>query len=153
MRGRLCSEGSSAQDSQKRKVTLAPPSSALITHSQSLDTTSREALVHDIQTLAFTSEQISSVIEDGSLHRQTSLPPMNAKTFLECSLGFPFSQNESSHSLSDDQYQDNQTMLFLISPSDIRLISTDKKELLFQKDFPNVSHCSQVSGYILLKIQ
>ncbi|GIX69487.1 TBC1 domain family member 1 [Caerostris darwini] len=115
---------------------LAPPSSAsLITHSQSLDTSSRDALVQDIQTLAFTSEQFSSVIEDGSLHRQTSLPPMNAKTFLECSLGFPFAQEESSHSLTDDQNQDNRTMLFLISPCDIRLISTDKKELLFQKIF------------------
>ncbi|CAL1265315.1 unnamed protein product [Larinioides sclopetarius] len=123
---------------------LAPPSSAsLITHSQSLDTSSRDALVHDIQTLAFTAEQFSSVIEDGSLHRQTSLPPMNAKTFLECSLGFPFTQEESSHSLSDDQNPDNRTMLFLISACDIRLISTDKKELLFQKDFTSLSHCSQ----------
>ncbi|GFX72931.1 TBC1 domain family member 1 [Trichonephila clavipes] len=125
---------------------LAPPSQAsLITHSQSLDTSSRDALVHDIQTLAFTSEQFSSVIEDGSLHRQTSLPPMNAKTFLECSLGFPLMQEESSNSLSDDQNHDNRTMLFLVSPCDIRLISTDKKELLFQKDFSSISHCSQVN--------
>lgn len=145
MRERLSSEGSSVKSTRKKSVTLAPPSSAsLITHSQSLDTSSRDALMHDIQTLAFTSEQFSSVIEDGSLHRQTSLPPMNAKTFLECSLGFPFSQDDSSHSLSEDQHQDNQTMLFLIGPSDIRLISTDKKELLFQKDFPQISHCSQV---------
>ncbi|GFR24549.1 TBC1 domain family member 1 [Trichonephila clavata] len=127
---------------------LAPPSQAsLITHSQSLDTSSRDALVHDIQTLAFTSEQFSSVIEDGSLHRQTSLPPMNAKTFLECSLGFPLMQEESSNSLSDDQNHDNRTMLFLVSPCDIRLISTDKKELLFQKDFSSISHCSQGEEY------
>ncbi|KAF8794197.1 TBC1 domain family member 1 like protein [Argiope bruennichi] len=132
----------------QNKHSLAPPSSAtLITHSQSLDTSSRDALVQDIQTLAFTAEQFSSVIEDGSLHRQSSLPPMNAKTFLECSLGFPFTQEESSHSLSDDQNPDNRTMLFLISPCDIRLISTDKKELLFQKDFTSISHCSQGEDY------
>ncbi|KFM58666.1 TBC1 domain family member 4, partial [Stegodyphus mimosarum] len=73
---------------------------------------------------------------------------MNAKTFLECSLGFPFIQEDSSHSLTGDQNHDNnRTMLFLISPTDIRLISTDKKELLFLKDFPNISHCSQGEEY------
>lgn len=77
---------------------------------------------------------------------------MNAKTFLECSLGFPFSKEDSENSLSEDQGQDNRTMLFLISPCDIRLISTDKKELLFQKDFNSISHCSQVDVMLLLKI-
>ncbi|UYV60394.1 TBC1D4 [Cordylochernes scorpioides] len=111
---------------------------SLISHTQSMDSTARQALLHDLQEMR---EPLSPTDGtrirsfSGDTHRpvkQLSLPPYRTRAL---SGDMKKSPTEPSRS--------NRIMLFLIGQLELCMISPDRKQVLLSKTFNDISHCSK----------
>lgn len=124
---------------------LMPPSS-LITHTQSLDVPARASIVHDLREndlSVMLRDRVRSCSGDIPRTKQSSLPAYRPR----CGSG---GSNELTRpraftSPNPTRNQQNRVMLFIIGPRNIFLLSMDKKQILLNKTFNDIAHCSQVS--------
>ena len=129
------------------------PSSSLITNTQSLDDTGRASIKRDLEVCSKDKgNKLSTFNLEQSSRTRSASGDISQSTERQVSL--PYRTRISSAGTSDlrrnrqsTKYQ-NRTMLFLIGRMEICLISPDQQQVLFNKTFNYVSHCSQGVKYI-----
>lgn len=118
---------------------LMPPSShTLVTHTHSLDTPAKQALIQELRNAKSPAGQrVRSV--SGDLPRptkQTSLPTFRPRVSSGGAMDLrrALAQQENGR-------RNNRTMLFLILKRELCLLSTDRKQMLVNKPFSDISRC------------
>lgn len=130
---------------------LMPPSS-LITHTQSLDVPARASIVQDLREndlSVLLRDRVRSCSGDIPRTKQSSLPTYRPR----CGSGGSSELTRPRAFTSPNPTranQQNRVMLFIIGPRNIFLLSMDKKQILLNKTFNDIAHCSQVSYHCLL---
>ncbi|XP_077518226.1 TBC1 domain family member 1-like isoform X2 [Amblyomma americanum] len=125
---------------------LAPPPHTLITHTHSLDAQSRQALCQDLQNAG------GSVRGGGSTARVRSVSGDQPRPTKQASLP-TFRPRVSSGGAVDlrrllqPERRSNRTMLLLVLQRELRLLSTDRKQILVSRPFTDISRCYQGIKY------
>ncbi|KAM7291506.1 TBC1 domain family member 1 [Ixodes scapularis] len=117
------------EDLNANRALLVPPHT-LITHTHSLDTQSRQILAQDLHT-AGRAQRVRSVSGDVPC-RQTSLPALRPRVSSGGAADLRRADNGGRHS---------RTMLLLVLRRELCLLSTDRKQLLVNKPFCDISRC------------
>ncbi|XP_064481394.1 TBC1 domain family member 4-like isoform X1 [Ornithodoros turicata] len=116
---------------------LVPPSPhTLITHTHSLDSQSKQSVFQDLQNAQLTAQRVRSI--SGDIPRpakQTSLPIYRTRVGSGGSV-------DLRRPLVETGRRNNRTMLFLILKKELCLLSTDRKQVLVNKPFSDISRCS-----------
>lgn len=124
---------------------LAPPPHTLITHTHSLDTQSRQALCQELQNAATSatrgsSARVRSVSGDQPRPtKQTSLPTFRPRVSSGGAVDL--------RRLLQSERRSNRTMLLLVMQRELRLLSTDRKQILVSRPFTDISRCYQGIKY------
>ncbi|XP_037276914.2 TBC1 domain family member 4 isoform X2 [Rhipicephalus microplus] len=124
---------------------LAPPPHTLITHTHSLDTHSRQALCQELQNVATSatrgsSARVRSVSGDQPRPtKQTSLPTFRPRVSSGGAVDL--------RRLLQSDRRSNRTMLLLVMQRELRLLSTDRKQILVSRPFTDISRCYQGIKY------
>ncbi|CAN8012291.1 unnamed protein product, partial [Ixodes pacificus] len=121
--------GCAQEDLNANRALLVPPHT-LITHTHSLDTQSRQALAQDLHT-AGRAQRVRSASGDVPC-RQTSLPALRPRVSSGGAADLRRADNGGRHS---------RTMLLLVLRRELCLLSTDRKQLLVNKPFCDISRC------------
>ncbi|XP_022255719.1 TBC1 domain family member 4-like isoform X2 [Limulus polyphemus] len=120
--------------SSSQHLLLPPEDHSLITHTQSLDAPTKAAIVNDLQGCGESTRVRSCSGDMPRATKQNSLPIYRARVNSGSSIDFGRSRSRQ---------QGNRTMLFLIGRMELCFISTDKKQVLLNRMFNDISHCSQ----------
>lgn len=124
---------------------LAPPPHTLITHTHSLDAQSRQALCQELQNAATSgtrgsSARVRSVSGDQPRPtKQTSLPTFRPRVSSGGAVDL--------RRLLQSERRSNRTMLLLVLQRELRLLSTDRKQILVSRPFTDISRCYQGIKY------
>lgn len=121
--------GCAQEDLNANRALLVPPHT-LITHTHSLDTQSRQALAQDLHS-AGRAQRVRSASGDVPC-RQTSLPALRPRVSSGGAADLRRADNGGRHS---------RTMLLLVLRRELCLLSTDRKQLLVNKPFCDISRC------------
>lgn len=126
---------------------LAPPPHTLITHTHSLDAQSRQALSQDLRNVAGAGggralpQRVRSV--SGDQPRPTKQASLPAAFRPRVSSGGAVDLRR----LLQPERRSNRTMLLLVLPRELRLLSTDRKQTLVSRPFADISRCYQGIRY------
>lgn len=141
---RSCGGGNISGSGNKASL-LAPPPHTLITHTHSLDTQSRQALCQELQNVATSatrgsSARVRSVSGDQPRPtKQTSLPTFRPRVSSGGAVDL--------RRLLQSERRSNRTMLLLVMQRELRLLSTDRKQILVSRPFTDISRCYQGIKY------
>lgn len=129
---------------------LAPPPHTLITHTHSLDAQSRQALSQELHNVAAGAggsgrsaapQRVRSV--SGDQPRPTKQASLPAALRPRVSSGGAVDLRR----LLQPERRSNRTMLLLVLPRELRLLSTDRKQTLVSRPFADISRCYQGIRY------
>ncbi|XP_076347797.1 PTB_TBC1D1_like and TBC domain-containing protein plx [Tachypleus tridentatus] len=120
--------------SSSQNLLLPPEDHSLITHTQSLDAPTKAAIVSDLQGCGESTRVRSCSGDMPRASKQNSLPIYRTRVNSGSSIDFGRPRSRQ---------QGNRTMLFLIGRMELCFISTDKKQVLLNRMFSDISHCSQ----------
>lgn len=142
---RCCGGGGNIGGSEGDASLLAPPPHTLITHTHSLDAQSRQALCHELQNAEGSgtrgsSARVRSVSGDQPRPtKQTSLPTFRPRVSSGGAVDL--------RRLLQSERRSNRTMLLLVLQKELRLLSTDRKQILVSRPFADISRCYQGIKY------